>query len=940
VPARTPVEIGLSASGQKNYRGTGDWILPKGKISRSGRRDFLKAAATAAVALPSLAHPETRSAALKPGETASSEVANGLHVTSKISFPRAFSGEYLSRISFPLGGIGTGTIGLGGRGNLQDWEIFNKSQPGNGPHFAFPSIWVKTGNRAPFSAVLERCLLPPFDTTAEGLGSYGLPGLPRFHETTFLGAFPLARIEFEESTCPVKVALEAFSPFQPLNADESGLPCAVFSYQVHNPGKQEAEVVIAWSIENPLSLNDQRENKSQDTSRLTGIVMTDPSLEAADPMQGSFAFAALPTETAQAEWLAYWRKDEWFSRAEYFWFDEFSQTGRLGEESDSKSPMASVSLRQTIPAGQTKEFRFLFTWHFPNRTSAWSHWRSPKGDENVVLGNYYCTRFENAWAAAEYVAANLPDLEAKTRSFVAAVRDSTLPNSVKDAATANLATLVSNTSFRITDGSFHGFEGCGDNGGLGFGTCTHVWNYDVATQWVFPSLARSIRETSFGYAMDASGKMDFRHRLPPGKQHENSAADGQMGQIVKLYFDWRLCGDTNWLRKQWPGAKLAMEYAWRHGGWDGDEDGVMEGVQHNTYDVEFYGPNPICETWYLAALKATAVMASAMGDHEFSANCASLFQRGSAWTDANLFNGEFYVQKIRRIAESDVAPDLLPEHDEDNDAKEALANVRYQIGEGCHVDQLVGQYMASVAGLGDLLVPEHIRKTLESILRYNAKPDLHGYVSIERTYALNDEPALVLCDYSKGGRPKMTAPYWSEVWTGLEYEAAALMISHGMPDQGVQVIENIRKRHDGKRRNPYAETEYGRHYARAMASWAAVPGLSGFQYDAIDKRLTLTPPTDVRQPFQSFWSVPSGWGRVQRIPKGSGTNFSLEPVAGTIVVQEIVLSWPRPVSGPIKVNVGARAIKVTPQRQRETIILKFEEPLVVSAESPLRFVTV
>jgi uncharacterized protein (DUF608 family) len=892
------------------------------------------------VALPSLAHAESPSSVPTNGK-ASEDPTSPRQTPSDISFPRRFSGEYLSRISFPLGGIGTGTIGLSGRGSLQDWEIFNKSQPGNSPRFAFPSIWVKTKSNAPYSAILERCLLPPFDKTEEGLGSNGLPGLPRFREATFLGAFPLARIEFEDDICPVKVALEAFSPFQPLNADESGLPCAVFSYQVHNPDKQDAEVVIAWSIENPLSLNDQRENKSQDALGLAGIVMTDPSLDPANPMKGSFAFAALPGEATKTERLTYWHKDEIFTRAEYFWFDEFSQTGRLGEEeSVSKSPMASVSLRQVIPAGQTREFRFLFTWHFPNRTSAWSGWRSPKGEENVVLGNYYCKRFENAWAAAEYVAAHLPDLEAKTRSFVTAIRDSTLPDSVKDAATANLCTLVSNTSFRITDGSFHGFEGCGDNGGLGFGTCTHVWNYDVATQWVFPSLARSIRETSFGYAMDATGKMDFRHRLPPGKQHGESAADGQMGQIVKLYFDWRLCGDTAWLRKHWPGAKRAIEYAWRPGGWDGDRDGVMEGVQHNTYDVEFYGPNPICETWYLAALKATAVMAGAVGEAEFSAKCVSLFQRGSAWTDANLFNGEFYIQKIRKISIDEVAPDLLPEHDEDSDAKDALANVKFQLGAGCHIDQLAGQFIASVAGLGDLLSPEHIRKTLQSILRYNSKPDLYRYVSNERTYALNDEPALVLCDYSKGGRPKMTAPYWSEVWTGLEYEAASLMISHGMPEQGVQVIEDIRQRHDGKRRNPYAETEYGRHYARAMASWAAVPGLSGFQYDAIDKRLTVTPPTDVRQPFQSFWSVPSGWGQVKRTSKGSSMDFSLEPVVGTIVVQEMVLSWPRPVSGSITVKTGPRAIKVAPRKQGATIILRFEEPLTISAESPLRLLAV
>ena len=37
-----------------------------------------------------------------------------------------FREEYLKEISFPLGGIGSGCIGLSGNGELIDWEIFNR----------------------------------------------------------------------------------------------------------------------------------------------------------------------------------------------------------------------------------------------------------------------------------------------------------------------------------------------------------------------------------------------------------------------------------------------------------------------------------------------------------------------------------------------------------------------------------------------------------------------------------------------------------------------------------------------------------------------------------------------------------------------------------------------------------------------------------------------
>ena len=73
----------------------------------------------------------------------------------------------------------------------------------------------------------------------------------------------------------------------------------------------------------------------------------------------------------------------------------------------------------------------------------------------------------------------------------------------------------------------------------------------------------------------------------------------------------------------------------------------MDGVQHNTYDVESYGPNPMCSSWYLAKQSASSLMADAMGDKELAADCRAMMERGSQWIDANLFNGEYYIQQIR-----------------------------------------------------------------------------------------------------------------------------------------------------------------------------------------------------------------------------------------------------------------------------------------------------
>ena len=102
-----------------------------------------------------------------------------------------------------------------------------------------------------------------------------------------------------------------------------------------------------------------------------------------------------------------------------------------------------------------------------------------------------------------------------------------------------------------------------------------------------------------------------------------------MGCIMKMYRDWQLSGDDNTLRKLWPNVRKAVEFCWIKGGWDADRDGVMEGCQHNTMDVEYYGPNPQMEIWYLGALRAAEEMAKGAGDKAFAALCRDLFDKAT-----------------------------------------------------------------------------------------------------------------------------------------------------------------------------------------------------------------------------------------------------------------------------------------------------------------------
>ena len=187
------------------------------------------------------------------------------------------------------------------------------------------------------------------------------------------------------------------------------------------------------------------------------------------------------------------------------------------------------------------------------------------------MGNYYTNKFENAWDAASKIVTKLPSLEKRTVAYVDAFCKSNIPAVIKDAALSNSVNMRSQTMFRTKDGYPFGFEGTGSvrgtllggdkSSGWGFGTCSHVWNYESAIPFLFGDLSMKFREVEFLHTVNDNGGMSHRVGLPlatNSKSFKHWAADGQMGTIVKVYRDWQLSGDDASLRlcgltlkKQW-----------------------------------------------------------------------------------------------------------------------------------------------------------------------------------------------------------------------------------------------------------------------------------------------------------------------------------------------------------------------------------------------------
>ena len=815
--------------------------------------------------------------------------------------------QHLQRIALPLGGIGTGTVSLGGRGDLRDWEIVNRPAKGfmpaaqhGGSQFPFFAIHMRSADNTTVTRALEGTL-----ALADYEGAFGCTtpnhGLPRFRNCSFSAAYPLGQVHLSDPEVPLQVRLEAFNPLIPADAENSGIPVAVLRYVLTNPTAASITATVCGNVPNFIGMDGSQQSTTWNGEHAAvGAKANRNSFRTGEGVQGIFMQAgaldtgaetwgtmALTTLTGQA--LSYrtsWKSLSWGGGLLDYW-DDFSADGMLDERDDaSDSPMASLAVQVEIPAGESRAVTFLLSWHFPNRYT-WT----PRASEGCDcggqcrraddrIGNYYAVQYADAWQVAERTAAQLASLEKGTLRFVNAFCASSLPPAVKEAALFNVSTLRSQTCFRTPDGLFYGFEGTCNDRGCCVGSCTHVWNYEQALAFLFGELALTMRQVEFAHATDANGLMSFRVNLPISRANEAGkvAADGQMGCLMKLYRDWQLSGNDALLRALWPGAKKALEFCWIPGGWDADRDGVMEGCQHNTMDVEYYGPNPQMGAWYLGALRAAEEMARAVGDTAFAATCHDLFERGSAWVDTHLFNGEYYEHEIRPPSSP------VPEAFRAGMGTDDLSDPALQLGAGCLVDQLVGQYMAHICGLGYLLQPEHMRTTLHSLMRYNFKEGFYGHFNNMRSFVLGDESALLMASYPLGRRPLRPFPYYTEVMTGFEYIAAVHMLYEGLLDDGLRVISAIRDRYDGLKRNPFDEAECGHHYARAMASWGAVVALTGFHYSAVTGLMRFA-----AQPGQAFWSTGHAWGTCAQTATDSGMRLELTVLYGELPLSRIVL---------------------------------------------------
>jgi uncharacterized protein (DUF608 family) len=883
-------------------------------LDKPTRREFLVTTSSAALgaAVPLAGSPANTPVADGPTTPDPEVLPYSLEELFLRGPQRTFTGDKAAQIAMPLGGIGAGCICLNGYGGLQDFSIGNHPSTTALPNgfapskAAFAILHIK--GASPVTKLVEGPF-PVFKIYDQGLQGEGyrrggFEGFPRFEKCIFKGEYPFGEAKISDSSMALQVTLNAWNPFIPLDDKDSGIPCAILEYTLHNTSPHPVEYEFSYHLSH-LAPGCRGEESNSLNTVIPGRGVFLHNLE--KPHAEGFGSASLLAIGGQPRIKGMWlRSPGWeFDSLSALWREV--STGRFTANDGSNKidtsgrNGCSILLEGALAPGESQTHTIVITWHFPNcyeqegglpvpEAQGPTGCRAFPEEKPPLWRPYYATLWSDAREIALYVDKHYASLRARTVAFKEALFSSALPTYVLDAVSANLAILKSPTVLRLENGDLWGWEGCFPDGGCCHGSCTHVWNYAQAFAHLYPRLESTLRESELCRSMDENGHVTFRSALPEGQvKHDfHAASDGQLGGIMKVFRDWQISGEQDWLKKMYPLAKRSLDYCIRT--WDPDHRGGLFEPHHNTYDIEFWGPDGMCTSIYLGALSAMWQMAGALGQTEEASFYGDLARRCARFMEEQLFNGEYFQQKVQymELRNTSFATMVAQVDNASSEMQKLLKREgpKYQYGNGCLSDGVIGAWMARNYGIDTPLNQEMVRKTLHAIFKNNFKTDLSQHANAQRPgYAMGHEPGLLLCTWPRGGKPTLPFVYSDEVWTGIEYQVASHLIAEGFVKEGLIIVKALRSRYDGRIRNPWNEYECGNYYARAMASYSLLGALAGFRYSAVQRTLWFGPHLSIR-PFTTFFSSASGFGTIVLDVR----SLTIRVLEGELVVEKLVLT--------------------------------------------------
>ncbi|WP_293916141.1 MULTISPECIES: GH116 family glycosyl hydrolase [unclassified Sphingobacterium] len=824
----------------------------------------------------------------------------------------------LRYIGMPVGGLHAGTVYIGGDGRLWLWQIYNETYEETKEGIETKTVKWNNGKEQvnirprdgaayiePAIADNLRILEQGFAISVNYNGKQWVKELREDHwdEITFEPSYPICKVTYSSESFPVEVVMTAFSPFIPLNADNSALPLTSFHLDIKNKTPQSLEVIISGWLENGVHKN----RKDYDTVRKVAtarpmknaqsILFTCDLVPDKDLQDGDNGTMGLFCNTSEA--VAACNVPSWPIAP-----IQLMKTVNNNNVSFADLQVGSLSVKREIQPTDTTSVSYAVSWHFNN-----PHPKLRERLKDAQEGYWYGKRFEDAHAVLRYYNENNEFLNKTTLQWAKAWNDSTLPHWFLDRTFVNIGTLATANTYRFNSGRFWGWEGVGACAG----TCTHVWQYGQAMGRIFPELEQNLRETTdlgVGFRPE-SGAIIFR-----AEYEHRPAIDGQAGVILRFYRDHQMSRDSTFLKRNWTNLKKAIQFLIDQ---DKNGDGMTDTPMENTLDAIWEGEIAWIVGLSLAAIKAGAYMAEEVGDKDFQQRCTAYVHLGSVNMDKELFNGEYYIHRPDKVS-----------------GRTKLGSYNT-----CHIDQVYGQAWTFQLGMSRINEKQKTLSALKALWDYNFTMDVGPYIKTHlngRPYALPGDGGMVMNTNPKneakayGNNETWQLGYFHECMSGFEHQVAAHMMAEGMTDESLILTRVIHDRYHAARRNPFNEIECSDHYARAMASYGTFISACGYEYHGPKKYLAFAPRITAEE-FKAAYTTASAWGSYAQKQNAGKNESILSVIYGDLPLHTFGIGKPKGLNlekSQLKVLLNDRLINVSEvYNDEEKVKLSFKEELLL-----------
>ncbi len=756
------------------------------------------------------------------------------------------------RIPFILGGVGTGGVGLADTGALCDkalYTLLGRQAESSFSHFALKA--VRDGK------VLDARILhgdfsqvPAYENQACGYGpGHALAGMPHFKKVKFKSGISHAGLAFRDKSFPGTVRMRASNPLIPLNDRDSGIPAAFFELEVENSTDAVTDYVFSLSFTNPFSGSF---NKFLGNEGYPAMFLSCANLIPTDSGYGDITLMCDCSDVSVQE---YWHRGSAYDKCMMYWAEFISSKAAPDRQyvSPGTGDTASLQAHITVPAGQRGRVRYVITWNIPNVDMDMKGGAGHAQNDCVRQTNkvHYTRFWRNSVVSAKHVMAEWDRLFCEADRFEQAFKKSSLPDPVADAVYSGICALKSFDMLRLANGSICRLQNMRDQAGNLQPTAVGALLCSDAMSFLFPTTER--------------GTQDIIYKQNNEKGLECRDWARCFEGIYRVYRAWKISGDSDWLRCIWPGVKQSLAHAWAAENHEGDSQrtGVFCGGTHPVTGTRLFGESPQTVGFYLLALSCAAQISRFLDQPDDALFYERMFESGSEFAGRNLFNGQYYIQRVDLSdRSSSYASSQTDEKACGGYWDSATGTLNYQIAEGCAIDQVLPQWYAEVAGAGDLLDQKQVKYALGAIYKNNFRKSMRALANPFGGCALNGDAGSVLCAWPKDVcRPALALPYADVCLAGYEYQAAAHMIHQGLVKEGLKLSEAVYKRP----RRYGAGGRFGIEAIQAFDSRTSVSGylllgaVCGFEFDMPRRHMGFSPRINAQQ-FASPWALQPAWG--------------------------------------------------------------------------------